>query len=1132
MKPYHHVSFIAILMVTGWLAAQPVRPHHQLQVSLDPESHRLDVTDRVTLTPPYPSDGIHFLLHGDLQVECLTEGLRLQTEAGELKSSFFGINTAEFHISDRIPVRHYSLHLPAGADPSTEQTVTLHYRGTIHHPVEQFSEEYARSFSETPGIIDPRGVYLSGSSFWIPWFNDDLISFRLTVDLPSVWDAVSQGERTRWETAAGRRLVTWDSPEPMDEAYLIAAPFTVYSQPVDGIQLMAYLRTPDETLAGKYLDTTGQYLRMYQDLIGPFPYPKFALVENFWETGYGMPSFTLLGPKIIRFPFILHSSYPHELLHNYWGNSVFVHYESGNWCEGLTVYLADHLIKEQRNQGVEYRRTTLQGYTDYVGANRDFPLVQFRARHDSASSAIGYGKSMMMFHMLRLRLGDERFIEGLRHFYRENRFRRADFGDLERSFSAVSGEDFVPFFRQWTTRTGAPRLELDDVRTEPAAGGFELVFRLRQTQPDEPFEVTIPLAVYQAGRQEPYVAQVDMTQREQSFRLPLTARPRRLEIDPLFDVFRWLHHSETPPSLSAAFGSPHIRIVLPRSAPEPLRREYEALARSWAGERSAQFEIVWDDDVKSLTGEGAIWLLGWENALRPLVEQQLAVYAGEISAAGVRLNQREFDPAQSIALVVRHPDQPRQPIVWLSTGEPAALAGLARKLPHYGKYSYLVFEGPEPSNTYKGQWPTIGSPLTADLTAEQPFAGEPFAALTGHEPLAMLPALFSAARMQQHIAFLADPAREGRGLGSRGLDESAAYIAEQFRLAGLQPGGDGGTFHQTWSAPVGREGATEKLTNIIGILPGTQEARHDQSIVLAAHYDHLGRGWPDVHQGDEGKIHPGADDNASGVAVLLELARYYARNVSPSRSVTFIAFTAEEPGRIGSEHFLEQLSPELRQGIHAMINLDSIGRLGDKKLLVLGGDSAREWKFIFMGIEYTTGVATELITQPLDASDQVSFIRRGIPGVQLFSGPHSDYHRPGDTMDKIDTAGLVRVATVAHEALNYLTERDEPLTFTGSTGAAPPARPAAAGRRAGTGVMPDFAFDGEGVKIAQVAGQSPAATAGLQPGDVIIRLGDTPVRNLQEYAAALKGHVPGETVSMIIRRNGSELTLSLTLAER
>ncbi len=148
--------------------------------------------------------------------------------------------------------------------------------------------------------------------------------------------------------------------------YLVAGQWTEYARDGAGVTAMAFLRTPDEGLANRYLDATERYIRMYNDLIGPYPYGKFALVENFWETGYGMPSFTLLGPRIIRFPFILTSSYPHEILHNWWGNGVYVDYATGNWCEGLTAYLADHLIQEQRGTATTYRETTLQKYTDYA----------------------------------------------------------------------------------------------------------------------------------------------------------------------------------------------------------------------------------------------------------------------------------------------------------------------------------------------------------------------------------------------------------------------------------------------------------------------------------------------------------------------------------------------------------------------------------------------------------------------------------------------------------------------------------------------------------------------------------------------------------------------------------------------
>jgi len=222
-----------------------------------------------------------------------------------------------------------------------------------------------------------------------------------------------------------------------------------------------------------------QYIEMYNKLIYPYPYSNFALVENFWETGYGMPSFTLLGPKIIRFPFILHSSFPHEILHNWWGNSVFVDYRSGNWCEGLTVFLSDHLIKEQKNQGKEYRRDVLQKYTNFVNNDNDLSINKFTSRHNSVSSAIGYGKGMMIFNMLRFQLGDTIFIKLIKSFFNENKYKKAGFDDLNKAFTRTSGIDHTEFFDQWVRRKGAPQIQLSEVST--VKNGKKILIRVTRS---------------------------------------------------------------------------------------------------------------------------------------------------------------------------------------------------------------------------------------------------------------------------------------------------------------------------------------------------------------------------------------------------------------------------------------------------------------------------------------------------------------------------------------------------------------------------------------------------------------------------------------------------------------------------
>lgn len=172
------------------------------------------------------------------------------------------------------------------------------------------------------------------------------------------------------------------------------------------------------------------YVAMYQKLLGDYPYSKVALVENFWETEYGMPSFTLLGGSVLRLPFILTTSYPQEILHNWWGHGVFVAREGGNWSERLTAYLADHLVADQHGDGAAYRQEALQKYADDAARSKDFPLSAFRERHSPATEAVGYGKALMFFHMMRRDIGDDHFLKGLRTLYSGRKFQRASFDDV------------------------------------------------------------------------------------------------------------------------------------------------------------------------------------------------------------------------------------------------------------------------------------------------------------------------------------------------------------------------------------------------------------------------------------------------------------------------------------------------------------------------------------------------------------------------------------------------------------------------------------------------------------------------------------------------------------------------------
>lgn len=1131
------VTFAAVLLAVsvlpGVAAAQAAAASPgvawELEVSLVPETGFL----RVTATAALPAGARpEFLLNGTLKIVS-SEPAVAQAPLGDV-DAFFGNNTAVAEPSRRIPLKRYR----AKGSPAK---MTLTYEGIVRNDLTAPKEEYERGFRETPGTIGPEGVYLAGSTFWLPAFGEALVSFRMTAKAPAGWQLISQGDGTARDAGGTAR---WDSKGPVDEVYLVGGPLTAYRDRAGEVETLAFLREKDDALAARYLAATAQYLEMYRGLIGPYPYGKFALVENFWETGYGMASFTLLGPQVIRFPFILTSSYPHEILHNWWGNSVFVDYAKGNWCEGLTAYLADHLIQEQRGKGEEYRRGTLQKYLSYVRDGRDLPLTEFRGRESAATEAVGYGKALMGFHMVRRHLGDAAFKKTLARFYGDFRGRRATFDDFRRTAEAVSAKPLGWLFDPWVTRAGAAELALGPASIERDGEGWKVRGTVRQVQGDAPFMLEVPICV--VTEKEPVRKVVTLEGREARFELQTASEPLGLVADPQFDLFRKLDPREIPPSVGQLFGEPKLLVVLPSGLSAEEDGAWRTLLKGWETPTHVH-EVKTDAEVTALPPDRGVWLVGEANRLARLFLKQegLALGQGDVTALGETVTRA----GHTFVFVARHPGNASKPVGWI-LGEPrAALPGLGRKLPHYGKYSYLGFEGSEPVNVLKGQWPESDSPLRADLrpaakrgTPLPLFAPEPRRALVE------LPPAFSQARLASDVARLTAPALEGRGLGTPGERAAAEYVAAEMKAAGLSPAGDDGSYLQRFRVERTATGGPADVANVAGLLAGSDPAWKNQSVVVVAHYDHLGHGWPDAHKEFEGQVHPGADDNASGVAVLLELARAL-KDEKPRRSIVFLAVTGEEAGRIGSRRWVRGPSSRPSAETFAAVNLDTVGRLGTGKLQVLGTGTAAEWIHAVRGASWVTGVETKAVPETLESSDHVSFVEAGIPAVQLFTGAHVDYHRPSDTAEKIDVPGLAKVAAVAKELVTWLAGRAEPLSVSiaqkGAEGtkAAPSSGEAAAGaspsgaaappaRRVSFGTMPDFSFEGPGVKVEGVVPGSPAQRAGVKTGDVVLRLDGKDVASLRDFSEKLKGMTPGQVVTATLRREGKDLEVSVTLVER
>jgi hypothetical protein len=621
-------------------------------VDLAPQSGHVDV--RSTVRVGQPVQRFEFVLNAGLEITHSNGRLeRLARSADGLRQAW-----------------RVTLQTPA-------DTLELQYRG---RPV--FSK--GRRLGDMPqGLVSGDAVYLDGASAWYPQFQTDFDDLRLTVSLPEGWQAVSIGGRA--ETSPGE--VTWTTDRPHDDLYLIAGRYSVHQRKHGAIELSVWLLEDDPALAARYLDASADYIDHYSRLISPYPYAKFAVVENHWQTGFGMPSFTLLGSRVIRLPFIPYTSLPHEILHNWWGNGVWVDYAAGNWSEGLTAYLADHWMQERQGQSAAYRLQALQRYSNFAAGGDDTRLLDFVSRHSDASQSVGYGKSLMLFHMLRQSLGDEAFVAGLRRLWDQARFRRVGFAEVV-GIIAADQPGLAERSRQWLERTGAPKLDLEDAQVHQAGDGWRLDLAIAQRQ-DRPFAFDLPVYVTLAGEKTARRELLPISQSHTEVSLALPARPLRVDIDPAYDLLRELDPSEQPPALSQLFGSRRGWLVLPAAAPAPMREAWQAMAKAWQA-RYPGLRVIEDTAAAALPADADRLVLGWDNALLPAAQAALQRPGQRLSDGALELDGRRY-PGDESAVVLVGSDADGVATGFIGAPRPADVASLARRLTHYGSYGRLVF---------------------------------------------------------------------------------------------------------------------------------------------------------------------------------------------------------------------------------------------------------------------------------------------------------------------------------------------------------------------------------------------------------------------------------------------------------
>ena len=421
----------------------------------------------------------------------------------------------------------------------------------------------------------------------------------------------------------------------------------------------------------------------------------------------------------------------------------------------------------------------------------------------------------------------------------------------------------------------------------------------------------------------------------------------------------------------------------------------------------------------------------------------------------------------------------------------------------------------------------LGAPPPAfGQTAEGPSICDPAAPAVEPTP-AIAPA-----EICDVIATLAADSMEGRMAGSVGAERAAAYLAGRFAALGLEA--PGGSYLQPFrfSAAVLRDphatadpaaagDSTIGAANVVAILRGSDPALLEQAVVVGAHYDHLGWGGRNSLLPDERAIHNGADDNASGVAGILELAHHFREN-PPRRTLVFVAFGAEELGTLGSQRYVREPAWPLDRTV-AMVNLDMVGRLRER-LDIQGTGSSPAWPALLDSLAALPG-APEIARVPdgLGPSDHASFYVARIPVLFFFTGAHDDYHRPSDDVERIHAGGEARVLELAAAAVTAIADADQPVGFS----EAPVTQRRAAAFHVALGIVPDYGYAEGGMRLSSVRPGGPAERAGLLADDVLVELAGIAIEDVYAYTAALSELEAGVEVEAVARRGKETVRLAV-----
>lgn len=519
----------------------------------------------------------------------------------------------------------------------------------------------------------------------IKWFPIEVQGYSYKIEIQN-FDAPFVYVPSEKKSVCGPKCLIYSESRSQRELYVVLGNYTAYTKTVGGVQFGVALHQEDASLADSYLQLLPEYVSRYSGMIGPYPFQEFWVIENENETGYGMPGFTLLGKSVIRLPFLLKSSLPHEVLHNWLGNSIFVNYDKGNWCEGLTTHLADHYEQKILKQDSSYRRNAILNYMNFAAESADFPLVEFKGRHSGSTQAVGYDKSMMVFQMIQDELGEAIFYQRLQQINRDYYFQQLGFEEFIKALFSHQVQQYESWL-PWVKEKGMAQLSAKAVCLDQ-----KVMLKIES----QPRNFNYQLEYLLKSKSEAKTQTIAMKNGQAELELP--TEYESVHLDPNFKVFRKLSEGEKPLALSEVFGKKQIAAVVD----ENLKPDFNLWQQGIQSTFPINFDVVSLPESQQLKAPSDLILYYSESLPQVFTDSHYLASAQIDFAQGqLMINGQAYTESQN-AWVIMGKNSQGQNILWVKPQAGKDSKAWARQLTHYTQMGVLVFK--DRKNIFKNSY--------------------------------------------------------------------------------------------------------------------------------------------------------------------------------------------------------------------------------------------------------------------------------------------------------------------------------------------------------------------------------------------------------------------------------------------